>query len=86
MNDNTLSATKWVKYDSLIVNRDGLNYGDPESWWQLWKKKYNEELPYEVALDIFPDLSFDYYNDIIEGKIDKAYIEEQAYNYAFYGD
>lgn len=81
MNDNTLSATKWVKDGSFLVNREALGYRHSESWWQLWKNKYNEELPYEIALDIFPDMSFSYYCDIIEGKVDEASWEEQAANY-----
>lgn len=80
---DTLYATKWVKEGSFLVNRDALSYRHCESWWQLWKNKFNEELPYEIAVDIFPDMSFSYYSDIIEGKMDEAIWEEQAANYIF---
>ncbi len=79
--DESISATKWIKEGDLIINRDGLNYKHPESWWQLWKDKYNEELPYDVAVKIYPDMSYRYYEDIVSGKLHKDYYEEQRWNY-----
>lgn len=63
--DCCLGLTQWVSKGGWIIRRDALDYEDKDSWWQQWKQKFNEEIPYSSAKQIYPDMKHYEYLGII---------------------
>ncbi len=40
--DNGLELTVWVHRGNMLINHDGLDVNDPESWPSKWMEKFGE--------------------------------------------
>lgn len=48
-----IEASVWVKRGNMIVQRDCLDFTDPDSYWKLWYDEFEELLPEDLQIKLW---------------------------------